>query len=183
LSTSSNVLNLSAVSGSGGGSVTFAAGTGLAAAYGTNYIEFSTVEGIGELNRNAQLVNNSFTSTTKVDFTGTSGGTFTLDTTNDRITYTGSATRQVRIHFSGSYATGDEGLVKFIAYKNGSTLGYRAETLTGNGSNYNIPVSFSKTMHTTMATNDYIELFYGIESGTPDSIEINNIVLLVEIIY
>jgi hypothetical protein len=183
LSTSSNVLNLSAVSGSGGGSVTFAVGTGLAATYSTNYIEFSSVEGIGELNRNSQLVNNSFTTTTKVDFSGTSGGTFTLDTSNDRIVYTGTTTRQVRIHFSGSYATGDEAEIKFIAYKNGSTLGYRAETLTGNGANYNVPVSFSKTMHTTMATNDYIELFYAIDSGTPSSIEINNIVLLVEIIY
>ncbi len=185
LSSSSGAVSLSAVSGTGGGTVTFAPGVGIKAAYGSNYIEFSSDAGHAELYASASIVNNSFSSTTKVNFTSGFGSSFfTVSTADDRITNATGATKSLRITYSGSYKTGDEALIKFIPYRNGSALGYHTQTLTGNGSNYNIPTSFSKSfIINNYNNNDYLELFYGIESGTPGSIEINNIVFNIEIIH
>lgn len=92
---------------------------------------------------------------------------FTIDTSNRRLTYTGTQTKLFRIEATLSYFVGTGNRVAtFIIYKNGlavaETEQNRAIAASGAGSVGNASVPYIMLL----AENDYLELFVDVDAAT-----------------
>lgn len=125
-------------------------GTGVtASAYGECYVSTSTATTIGTAN-----------SWTKVAGTTTAGvlTSFTMPA-NNRLTYTGTATRKFLILVSGGAHSGnaDEISIGVIKNASGSPVSSSVNEFTATGANTTMAVSAQCIVE--LATNDYVEVF------------------------
>ena len=105
-------------------------------------------------------------------------GSFT--TTNNRLTYTGTATRTFEASFTGSSTKGGGGstIAKYMIYKNGVAVpGAEIDRSKANTSDEG---AMSVMCHVSLATTDYVELW--VETDTGDDLTIEHGVLAARVL-
>jgi hypothetical protein len=183
LSSSGGAISLSAVSGTGGGTVTLGVLNDLSLITSSNSITISSnTLGFGQLHRTSQLAGVSLSGNVKMDFNGSYGGAgmISVSSGTDDITFTNSSNRGIQITYSGSYKLNSDGEIKFMIYKNGSSVGYTGECVVEN--DYTENTLFSKTVFLQASNNDYFELYYTKNSGGATTIDLNNVVFNIRLL-
>jgi hypothetical protein len=102
---------------------------------------------------------------------GDTGSNFTVDNTNKRVTYTGTATRKMHVIISFSMTSSQSTeICRFRLAKNGTTIAAtEIERKIGTGSDVG---AAAVSGIVSMATNDYIEMFGTLDTSTSDTITV-----------
>lgn len=164
LSISAGTISLSAISGSGGGSVyipSFAYGI----LYNTGNLSSVTLDATAR----------------KLDFTAGDDEGATVSTANDEITI--STTGVYKIEYSGTYQTQSPHVssVYLEVYNNGSDIGYIGQCRTRNDENaLNNLTNFSRSFITTLSAGDDLSLYYRKSTGNDSTCSFYNINLIVQ---
>lgn len=173
LSHSADLISHTMTLSNSGGSLILAEGSGIALTTSGNQVTIasSVPFGSGELALSSDLNLTGITTTPiKVDFGATDAIINNYGTT------------QVMITYSGSFDPDATGNLKFAIYKNGTNLGYKSElNVWTQGTNDGM--AFSKRFKTSSVLNDSFEL-YVIDTGDNfNSINLKNVVFIVELVY
>ena len=185
LSHTSNSTSHTMTLSNSGGSLILTEGDGIALSTSSNNVTIASTSpsGWAELSHTTDVSLTGVTTTPiKMNFTsGTWGGNLSSDSSTDRLT-NGQGSGTMKITFSGSFETNDQGTLTFSVYKNGTAIGYKGDIKVYTHS-YAEDNLFSKTFTTSTSLNDYFEL-YLIDAGDAfNTIDLRNVVFMCELIY